>query len=50
LDYEITIDDPKMYAKGWKIKHNKLHLDPDNELLEYICNENERDLKHMGIK
>ena len=50
LDYEITIDDPKMYAKRWTIKHNKLHLDPDNELLEYICNENEKDLRHMGVK
>ena len=47
LDYEITFDDPKMYAKPWTIKHNKLHLDPDNELLEFICNENEKDLKHM---
>ena len=50
LDYEITFDDPKMYAKPWTIKHSKLHLDPDDELLEFICNENEKDLKHMGVK
>jgi len=50
LAYEITFDDPKMYAKPWTIKHNKLHLDPDNELLEFICNENEKDLKHLPDK
>jgi len=27
------------------------HLVPDTELLEYICNENEKDLKHIvGVK
>jgi hypothetical protein len=46
LQIEYTIDDPKVYAKPWTIKQN-LHLTPDTELLEYICNENEKDLKHM---
>jgi len=46
LEIQYTIDDPKVYAKPWTIKQN-LHLTPDTELLEYICNENEKDLKHM---
>jgi hypothetical protein len=46
LQIEYTIDDPKIYAKRWTVKQN-LHLTPDTELLEYICNENEKDVKHM---
>ena len=46
LQIEYTIDDPKVYVKPWMIKQS-LHLTPDTELLEYICNENEKDLKHM---
>jgi hypothetical protein len=46
LEIQFTIDDPKVYTKPWTIKVNS-HLVPDTELLEYICNENEKDLKHM---
>jgi hypothetical protein len=46
LQIEYTIDDPKIYRKPWTIKQAH-HLTPDTELLEYICNENEKDLKHM---
>ena len=46
LEIQFTIDDPKVYAKPWTIKQNH-HLLLDTELLEYICNENEKDLKHM---
>jgi len=46
MDIEITIDDPKAYTKPWTAK---LHpqLIPDTELLEFVCNENERDLRHL---
>ncbi|HEY7334467.1 MAG TPA: hypothetical protein VH639_06260 [Bryobacteraceae bacterium] len=46
LEIQATINDPKIYAKPWTITVNS-HLVPDTELLEYICNENEKDLKHM---
>ena len=46
LEIQYTIDDPKVYAKPWTIKQHH-HLTPDTELLEYFCNENEKDLKHM---
>ena len=45
MDIEITIDDPKMYTKPWTVTENP-HLVPDTELLEYICEENNRDVGH----
>jgi hypothetical protein len=46
MDIQITIDDPKAYTKPWTVQ---LHpeLIPDTELLEFVCNENERDLAHL---
>jgi hypothetical protein len=46
MDIQITIDDPKAYTKPWTAQ---LHpqLIPDTELLEFVCNENERDLRHL---
>ena len=46
LDYEITIDDPKMYTKPFtvKIPHD---LQPDADIFENFC-ENEKDLRHLG--
>jgi len=41
LVVEITIDDPKSYARPWTVTQ-EFRLDPDNELLEYSCNENNR--------
>jgi hypothetical protein len=46
MDIQITIDDPKAYTKPWTAQ---LHpeLVPDTDLIEFICNENERDLGHL---
>ena len=41
MDIEITIDDPKAYTKPWTV-NLPLILRPDTELLEYICNENNK--------
>jgi len=46
LEIQFMIDDPKVYAKPWSFKE-EFQLTPDTELLEYVCNENEKDLKHM---
>jgi hypothetical protein len=46
LDIQLTIDDPKAYTKPWTITL-PMQFDADTELLEYVCNENEKDLKHM---
>jgi hypothetical protein len=49
MEIEITIDDPKNYTRPWTVKENP-HLLADTELIEYICNENEKDLKHFAGK
>jgi hypothetical protein len=46
LDLQITIDDPKAYTKPWTVAVT-MHISPDTELLEFVCNENEKDLKHL---
>ena len=42
MDMEMTIDDPKMYTRPWSIV-SEFILQADTELLEFICEENERD-------
>lgn len=46
MDIGITIDDPKAYSKPWSVTE-PVHLLPDTELLEFICNENNRDVPHL---
>ncbi len=45
MSLEITIDDPKVYTKPWKVKESPRLL-PDTELLESVC-ENNQDVEHM---
>jgi hypothetical protein len=49
LEIEITVDDPKAYTKPWTVtlKH---HLLPDTDLLDFVCLENEQDVKHYAGK
>ena len=49
MDIQLTIDDTKAYTRPWKAE---LHpeLNPDTELMEFVCNENERDLRHLVTK
>jgi len=42
MDLEITFDDPKYYTRPFTVKTG-LELIPDSDLLEYVCNENEKD-------
>ena len=49
MDIEITIDDPKAYAKPWTVTEHAQLL-PDTELMEFICNENNVDLQHLKGK
>ena len=46
LEIEITIDDPKAYTKPWTVKFNQFIV-LNRELLEYFCQENEKDLPHL---
>jgi hypothetical protein len=46
MDLDVTIDDPKAYTKPWNVKL-AWRLIPDTDLIESICEENNRDLPHM---
>jgi len=46
IEYKFLIDDPKMYTKPWG-NTTVLSRIPNYELVEYICNENNRDLPHL---
>ncbi len=46
LQYEITIDDPGAYVKPWTIQKAS-DLSRDDALMEYVCDENERDRDHI---
>ena len=43
MDLETTFNDPKYYTRPFTIKTG-LVLIPDSDLLEYVCNENEKDV------
>ncbi len=46
MDLQYTIDDPKAYAKPWTVSA-KIHLVPEGDLIEYICEENNKAPGHM---
>jgi hypothetical protein len=45
IDLQITIDDPKAYTKPWSV--NLQLILTDTELIEYVCDENEKDFEHL---
>ena len=49
LDIDITIDDPKAYQKPWTAKVG-VELYPDTDLIEFVCDENEKDFSHLAGK
>lgn len=49
LDIQLIVDGPKAYTKPWTVSLPPL-LFADTELPESVCNENEKDLKHMVDK
>jgi hypothetical protein len=49
LDIEVTIDDPKAYTKPWTVTvHQRIMV--DTELIEFVCQENEKDAPHLSAK
>jgi hypothetical protein len=46
LETEITIDDPPVLRKPWTQKRIS-DLDPKEDIREYTCTENNKDLVHM---
>jgi hypothetical protein len=49
LDIEVTIDDPKAYTKPWTVTVNQ-RIMADTELIEFVCQENEKDAPHLAGK
>ena len=45
LEVEVTIEDPKTYTKPIKYLQ-KATLTPEEDLMEYFCTENEKDVQH----
>jgi hypothetical protein len=50
LELEATINDPKAYTKPWTTRIQKMDLQLDTDILEFICNENEKDAAHIPGK
>ena len=46
LRYEVTIDDPKTYSKPWTSAYT-IPWHEGSELMEYVCQENNKDVLHM---
>jgi len=49
ISYEITVDDPKAFTKAWK-NTRVFTLRPDWHIMEYSCNENNKDFTEGHIK
>ena len=47
MDLEITFDDPTYYTRPFTLTTG-LTLLPDSDLIENVCNENEKDRPHLG--
>ena len=46
IEIDVTIDDPKAYTKPWNVTLSWSLL-PDTDLIESICEENNKDVPHM---
>jgi hypothetical protein len=46
MDLQITVNDPKAYKKSWTASY-PVELMADTELLDYVCEENNKDLPHL---
>jgi hypothetical protein len=46
LELDITVEDAKAYTRPWTVRVN-YRLLPDQQLIEFVCNENEQSSKHF---
>lgn len=46
MQVQVTLEDPKTFTKPFTIALG-VNFVPDTEMLEYVCNENERDSAHL---
>jgi hypothetical protein len=48
LQIDLTVDDPKAYTKPWTVRVDQRLL-PDQEMIEFVCNENQQFRKRIKI-
>ena len=48
LDVTVTIDDPKAYTRPWTVNESPARLVLGQDLLEYVCTENNKDVEHLA--
>jgi len=46
VEIEVTVEDPKAYTKPWTVMI-KQRVMLDTDLIEFICNENEKSDAHL---
>jgi hypothetical protein len=46
LEIEVTVEDPKAYTKPFTVKVNQ-RIMPDTDLIEFVCQENDRSGPHL---
>jgi hypothetical protein len=46
LEIEVTVDDPRAYTSPWTVTLRH-HIKLDTDLLEYVCQENEKSSQHI---
>ncbi len=46
LEIALTVDDPKAYTRPWTVILRQTIV-ADSDLLDYVCQENERDVNHL---
>jgi hypothetical protein len=46
LEITETFDDPNAFVRPWTVNATG-NLTPDSDLLEYVCNENNKDIAHL---
>lgn len=50
LGYEVTVDDPKMYTKPFSNVRTWVLMPKDEEIMEYVCTENNKEVDEHHIK
>ena len=46
LEVVATIDDPKAFSRPWTTTVQKMNLQLETDILEFVCSENEKDAPH----
>jgi hypothetical protein len=49
MEIGMTFEDPVNYTRPFSIQYN-VRLLPDTDVLEAFCNENEKDVRHLGAR